>query len=41
VFTQLDKVTTADVKAAARKWLVPTNRTSIDRVPETKTGGVQ
>src|SRR4051812_46214660 len=41
VFTQLDKVTTADVQAAARKRLVPANRTSIDRVPEKKTGGVQ
>jgi len=39
VFTQLDKVTAAEVQAAARKWLVPSNRTSIDRVPEKKTGG--
>jgi zinc protease len=41
VFTQLDKVTAADVQAAAKKWLVPANRTSIDRVPEKKGGGVQ
>jgi predicted Zn-dependent peptidase len=40
VFIELDKVTAADVQAAARKWLVPSNRTSIDRVPEKKaTGG--
>jgi zinc protease len=39
VFTQLDKVTASDVQGAARKWLVPANRTSIDRVPEKKTGG--
>jgi zinc protease len=41
VFAQLEKVTTADVQAAAKKWLVPANRTSIDRVPEKKTGGGQ
>ncbi len=41
VFAQLEKVTAADVQAAARKWLVPANRTSIDRVPEKKTGGGQ
>jgi predicted Zn-dependent peptidase len=34
IFTELDKVTTADVQAAATKWLAMTNRTSIDRVPE-------
>jgi predicted Zn-dependent peptidase len=34
ILSDLDKVTTADVRAAARKWLVPTNRTIIDRVPE-------
>jgi predicted Zn-dependent peptidase len=39
VFKELDKVTTADVQAAARKWLVPSNRTSIDRVPEKSAGG--
>jgi len=41
VFAQLEKVTAADVQAAAKKWLVPANRTSIDRVPEKKTGGGQ
>jgi predicted Zn-dependent peptidase len=39
VFTELDKVTATDVQAAARKWLVPSNRTSIDRVPEKTVGG--
>ena len=34
ILGDLDKVTTADVRNAARKWLVPTNRTIIDRVPE-------
>src|SRR6185369_12944381 len=34
ILADLDKVTTADVRAAARKWLVPANRTIIDRVPE-------
>jgi predicted Zn-dependent peptidase len=34
ILSDLDKITTADVRAAARKWLVPTNRTIIDRVPE-------
>jgi predicted Zn-dependent peptidase len=34
ILSDLDKVTTADVRAAARKWLVPANRTIIDRVPE-------
>jgi predicted Zn-dependent peptidase len=39
IFTELDKVTTAQVQAAAKKWLVPSNRTSIDRVPEKSTAG--
>jgi predicted Zn-dependent peptidase len=34
ILTDLDKITAADVRAAARKYLVPTNRTVIDRVPE-------
>lgn len=34
ILSDLDKVTSAEVRAAARKWLVPTNRTIIDRVPE-------
>ncbi|HQR40182.1 MAG TPA: pitrilysin family protein [Blastocatellia bacterium] len=33
-----DKVTAADIQAAARKYYVPTNRTSVDRVPEAKGG---
>jgi len=34
ILTDLDKITAADVRAAARKYLVPANRTVIDRVPE-------
>jgi predicted Zn-dependent peptidase len=34
ILGELDKVTAADVQQAARKYLVPTNRTSIDRRPE-------
>jgi predicted Zn-dependent peptidase len=34
ILTDLDKVTTADVQQAAKKYLVPSNRTSIDRRPE-------
>jgi zinc protease len=43
VLGELDKVTLEDVKAAAAKWLVPTNRTSIDSRPAAKpsAGGVQ
>jgi len=42
ILTELDKVTLDEVKAAANKWLVPTNRTSLDSRPETKpTGGAQ
>src|SRR6266550_577401 len=33
-----NKVTAAQVKAAAARYLVPSNRTIIDRVPEAKTG---
>ncbi len=36
-----EKVTTAQVRDAAKKYLVTSNRTVIDRVPETKTGMVQ
>jgi zinc protease len=43
ILGELDKVTLEDVKAAAAKWLVPTNRTSIDSRPAAKpsAGGVQ
>ena len=34
IFAELDKVTVADVQQAAKKYLVPANRTSIDRRPE-------
>src|SRR5215510_3877102 len=34
ILADLDKVTTAEVQAAAKKYLVPSNRTSIDRRPE-------
>ena len=37
ILTELDKVTTTEVRDAARKWLVPANRTSIDRRPEGST----
>src|SRR3977135_2233526 len=38
ILGDLDKVTTADVQQAAKKYLVPANRTSIDRRP---AGGAQ
>src|SRR5687768_10060050 len=43
ILGELDKVTLEDVKAAANKWFVPTNRTSIDSRPAGKTadGGLQ
>jgi zinc protease len=34
ILSDLDKVSAADVRAAARRYLVPTNRTIIDRIPE-------
>jgi predicted Zn-dependent peptidase len=34
ILAELEKVTTAEVREAARKYLVPANRTSIDRRPE-------
>jgi len=37
LLTPFESVTAAQVKAAAAKYLVATNRTVIDRVPETKT----
>jgi zinc protease len=36
ILGELDKVTLDDVKAAAAKWFVPTNRTSIDSRPAAK-----
>jgi zinc protease len=44
ILQELDKVTVEDVKAAAARWFVPTNRTSIDSRPAAKTaaeGGVR
>jgi predicted Zn-dependent peptidase len=43
ILGELDQVTLEDVKAAAAKWLVPANRTSIDSRPAGKTasGGAQ
>ena len=43
ILDELDKVTVDDVKAAAGRWLVPANRTSIDSRPLAKpaAGGVQ
>jgi zinc protease len=43
ILGELDKVTLDDVKAAAAKWLVPANRTSIDSRPAAKpaSGGQQ
>jgi zinc protease len=39
ILAELDKITATDVRDAARKYLVPANRTSIDRRPE--TGGAK
>ncbi len=39
ILNELDKVTVEDVKAAAAKWLVPSNRTSIDSRPAAKRAG--
>lgn len=36
ILAELDKVTVEDVKAAAARWLVPANRTSIDSRPAAK-----
>jgi predicted Zn-dependent peptidase len=33
ILQELDKVTVADVRAAAARWLVPTNRTTLDSRP--------
>jgi zinc protease len=46
ILDELDKVTVAEVKEAANRWFVPTNRTSIDSRPAAKPtaepqGGVQ
>jgi predicted Zn-dependent peptidase len=43
ILSELDKVTLDDVKAAAAKWLVPSNRTSIDSRPAAApaSGGAQ
>ena len=40
ILQELQKVTPADVQEAARRWLVPANRTSIDRRPAQSAGGV-
>ena len=34
ILGELEKITAADVQLAAKKWLSPSNRTSIDRRPE-------
>jgi predicted Zn-dependent peptidase len=34
ILGELEKITAADVQQAAKKWLVPSNRTVIDRRPE-------
>ena len=39
ILDELDKVTVEDVKAAAGRWFVPTNRTSIDSRPVAKPTG--
>jgi predicted Zn-dependent peptidase len=36
ILNEIDKITAEDVKAAAAKWLVPSNRTSIDSRPAAK-----
>jgi predicted Zn-dependent peptidase len=41
ILADLDKVTTADIQAAAKKYLAPSNRTSIDRRPATTDGGAR
>lgn len=41
ILGELEKVTLEDVKAAAGRWLVPTNRTSIDSRPATKPSAGQ
>jgi predicted Zn-dependent peptidase len=44
ILDELEKVTSADVKAAAERWLVPTNRTSVDSRPvatSVQKGGAQ
>jgi zinc protease len=39
ILAELDKVTLDDVKASAARWLIPTNRTSIDSRPASTAGG--
>jgi predicted Zn-dependent peptidase len=39
ILGELEKVTVEDVKAAAAKWLVPANRTSIDSRPAAPSPG--
>ncbi len=41
ILGELEKVTVDDVKAAAGRWLVPTNRTSIDSRPAAKPAAAQ
>jgi predicted Zn-dependent peptidase len=38
---EMEKITTADVKAAAERYLVKTNRTVIDRRPAAAAGGAR
>jgi zinc protease len=40
ILTEIDKVTLDDVKAAVNKWMVPSNRTSLDSRPEAKPTGL-
>ncbi len=41
ILDEIEKVTAGDVQAAAKRWLVATNRTSIDRVPAPSGGGAR
>jgi predicted Zn-dependent peptidase len=41
ILQELENVTPSDVQAAAARWLVPANRTSIDRRPAAAPGGAR
>ncbi len=41
ILEELEKVTVADVRAAASRWFVPTNRTSIDSRPAASTAQLE